>query len=126
MVETLGLPTIFFTHSAADLHWPELARLMCPQDPESSSSRSHALIENPALADCFFYERIQQFTKAFYIDVLGVTDYTGCVLSGSTMEARIFMVRPGCQMHQMLSRYLHQPTRLKVLSWTCLVQHSKS
>ena len=75
MVETLGLPTIFFTHSAADLQWPELARLMCPQDPESSRSRSHALIENPALADWFFYERIQQFIKAFYVDVLGVTDY---------------------------------------------------
>lgn len=25
MVDTLGLPTIFFTHSAADLQWPELA-----------------------------------------------------------------------------------------------------
>ena len=24
MVDTLGLPTIFFTHSAADLQWPEL------------------------------------------------------------------------------------------------------
>ncbi len=23
--DTLGLPTVFFTHSAADLHWPELA-----------------------------------------------------------------------------------------------------
>ena len=27
MVDTLGLPTVFFTHSAADLQWPELARL---------------------------------------------------------------------------------------------------
>jgi len=35
MVDTLGLPTIFFTHSAADLQWPELARLICPEDPES-------------------------------------------------------------------------------------------
>ena len=25
MVDTLGLPTVFFTHSAADLQWPELA-----------------------------------------------------------------------------------------------------
>ena len=30
MVDTLGLPTIFFTHSAADLQWPELAHLICP------------------------------------------------------------------------------------------------
>ena len=28
MVDTLGLPTIFFTHSAADLQWPELAKLI--------------------------------------------------------------------------------------------------
>ena len=26
MVDTLGLPTVFFTHSTADLQWPELAR----------------------------------------------------------------------------------------------------
>ena len=35
MVDTLDLPTISFTHSAADLQWPELARLICPEDPES-------------------------------------------------------------------------------------------
>ena len=29
MVNTLGLPTVFFTHSAADLQWPELSRLIC-------------------------------------------------------------------------------------------------
>ena len=75
MVDTLGLPTIFFTHSAADLQWPELARLICPEDPDSSASRSHALAENPALADWFFHERIMQFLQAFYIDVLGATDY---------------------------------------------------
>ena len=27
MVDTLGMPTVFFTHSAADGQWPELARL---------------------------------------------------------------------------------------------------
>ena len=43
MVDTIGLPTIFFTHSAADLQWPELACLICPDDPDSSSSRSKAL-----------------------------------------------------------------------------------
>ena len=29
MVDTLGLPTVFFTHSAADTQWPELANLIC-------------------------------------------------------------------------------------------------
>ena len=49
MVDTLGLPTVFFTHSEADLQWPELARLICPNDPDSSTSRSRAVIESP---DC--------------------------------------------------------------------------
>lgn len=75
MVETLGLPTVFFTHSAADLQWPELARLICPDDPNSSSARNKAVRENPAIANWFFYQRIQKFIDAFYIGVLGTTDY---------------------------------------------------
>ncbi len=75
MVDTLGLPTVFFTHSAADLHWPELAHLICPDDPESRSSRNTALQENPAIADWFFHHRIHKFLDAFYVGVLGATDY---------------------------------------------------
>ena len=75
MVDTLGLPTLFFTHSAADLHWPELAHLICPAHPEDKNARSHAVIQNPAIADWFFWQRVQQFMKYFYQDVLGVKDY---------------------------------------------------
>ena len=75
MVDTLGLPTVFFTHSAADLQWPELARLICPDNPDSRTARTKAVIENPALADWFFYHRIMEFVKAFYVGVLGVSDY---------------------------------------------------
>ena len=72
MVDTLGLPTIFFTHSAADLQWPELARLICPDNPDSRTARAKAVIENPALADWFFYHRV---VKVFYLEVLGATEY---------------------------------------------------
>ena len=75
MVDTLGLPTVFFTHSAADLQWPELARLICPENAESSSARNKAVQENPAIADWFFYHRMQKFIEAFYVVVLGVSDY---------------------------------------------------
>ena len=75
MVDTLGLPTVFLTHSAADLQWPELANLICPDNPESRSKRSEALVVNPAVADWFFYQRIRLFLKDFYEDVLGVKDY---------------------------------------------------
>ena len=42
MVDTLGLPTIFFTHSAADLQWPELARLICHIN---NNPTAHCLLE---------------------------------------------------------------------------------
>lgn len=75
MVNTLGLPTIFFTHSAADLQWPELASLISSDDPQSSSSRNRALQENPAISDWFFHHRIEKFIDTFYVGVLGATDY---------------------------------------------------
>ena len=75
MVDALGLPTVFFTHSAADLQWPELAELMCPDDPTNPRRRQQALTENPAVADWFFYQRVQVYLKHFYTDVLGATDY---------------------------------------------------
>ena len=44
------MPTIFFTHSAADLHWPELARLIGAENT-GQAGHNNALIENPAIAD---------------------------------------------------------------------------
>ena len=75
IVDTHGLPTVFFTHSAADLQWPERARLICPDDSDSSSSQNR---ENPAIADWFFHHRIQKFVEAFYVGVLDATDYWMC------------------------------------------------
>ena len=39
------------------------------------SSRTKAVIENPAICDWFFYYRVQEFIKAYYVGVLGVADY---------------------------------------------------
>lgn len=75
MIDTLGLPTIFFTHSAADLQWPELAHLICPADPQSRPNRTKAVIENPAIADWFFCHHAQKFIDMFYIGILGATDF---------------------------------------------------
>ena len=75
MVDMLEMPTVFFTHSAADNQWPELAHLICTDNPESSSSRSTAVNQNPAIADWLFYKRISKFVEAFYVDILGATDY---------------------------------------------------
>ena len=75
MVDTLGLPTVFFTLSAADLQWPELADLLDVEESESSTRRSRAVIENPCLADWFFYHRVMKFMSVFFVDVLNATDY---------------------------------------------------
>ena len=75
MVDTLGLPTVFFTHSAADLQWPELARLLGVEDHNNSTARSKAVIENPCLADWFFYHRIIKFMDVFYKGILKAKDY---------------------------------------------------
>ncbi len=75
MVDTLGLPSVFFTHSAADTQWPELADLTCPEESNSRAARSRSLIENPAIADWLFYHRITSFVRSFYVDVLGAQDY---------------------------------------------------
>ena len=75
MVDTLGLPTVFFTHSAADLQWPELARLLDCDDPENNTSRSKAVMENPCLADWFFYHRIVKFMEMFYEGILKASEY---------------------------------------------------
>ena len=64
-----------FTHSAGDLQWPELARLICPEDPGNASARIKAVNENPAIADWFFCHRVQKFLDVFYIGVLKATDY---------------------------------------------------
>ena len=74
MIDALGMPTIFFTHSASEYQWPELAHLIA-YNPESSSSRSSAVNDNPAIADWFFFKCISKFMKAFYEDVLGASDY---------------------------------------------------
>ena len=57
------------------MQWPELAQLTYPDDPTNSTRRSQALRDNLAVADWFFYHRIQLFLRHFYDDVLEVTDY---------------------------------------------------
>ena len=75
MVNSLGLPTVFFTHSAADSQWPELANVICKDDPQNKSKRTEAVITNPAIANWFFFQRIKLFISHFYKDILHAKDY---------------------------------------------------
>lgn len=64
MVDTLGIPTTFFTHSATDFQWPDLARLFQESYLEEFNQRE-VVMENPAIADWFFYYRVQKFVNCF-------------------------------------------------------------
>ena len=66
---------MFFTLSAADLQWPELAELLDVEPVENGASRSRAVIENPCIADYFFYCRVIKFMDAFYVDTLKASDH---------------------------------------------------
>ena len=70
MVDTLGVPTVFLTHSAADLNWPELGQILGLEDSTDNKAKSMAVIENPCLADWFFYQRISKFMDIFYKGIL--------------------------------------------------------
>jgi len=71
------MPTIFFTHNADGLQWPELARLIGAENAAQTDHNS-ALIENPAITDWFFYHRIQNFVDIFNVDILGASDFWLC------------------------------------------------
>ena len=72
MVSQLGLPTLFVTHSSADLHWPELTRLFNLQE---KSETSKDLNNNPLFASWFFNFKMENFIRFYYYDVLGAVDH---------------------------------------------------
>ena len=62
IVTTVGTPTFFFTFSSADMHWPELHRLLGNENG-TSEERRQAVIKNPHLVDWFFTQRVESFIK---------------------------------------------------------------
>jgi len=75
MVDTLGLPTVFFTLSAADLQWPELANILGVEELDSSTARSNAVVDYPCLTDLFFYHRVMKFMDVFFMHTMNAKDY---------------------------------------------------
>lgn len=78
MVRQVGLPSVFFTLSAADYHWPDLFRIICPdRDPASitESQRRRLMHENPATVAWFFEVRSNLFIKEFMCKFFSVQEY---------------------------------------------------
>ncbi|KAK3922134.1 ATP-dependent DNA helicase [Frankliniella fusca] len=78
MVEELGLPTIFLTLSCADLHWPDLFRVLTGNEDNSKlteKERRDLLQKNPYIVDSFFHERVECFIETILKPKFKVLDY---------------------------------------------------
>jgi len=78
-------PTVLLTISCQSL------LVFSPTILKSSSSRSSAVNENPAIADWFFYERISKFVKVSYVVFLE-SRIIGFDLNGNIVEVHMYMV----------------------------------
>ena len=73
IITQVGAPTIFWTLSCAEFHWPEFHNLFNNTSELSDSQRRKNVINNPHLLDCFFTERTEQFVKHWLKNTLGAT-----------------------------------------------------
>ena len=76
IITSVGAPTLFFTFSSADMHWPELHALFkadTERDIGNSTSqiRRENVINNPHIVDWFFTQRLESFVKHWLYDTLG-------------------------------------------------------
>ena len=65
VITSKGAPTIFFTFSAADMHWPDLHDIFSngSKSEMSAEERRQNVINNPHLVDWFFSQRLESFVK---------------------------------------------------------------
>ena len=72
IITNVGPPTLFFTFSSADMHWPELHALFGTSSGNTTSAiRRQNVINNPHLVDWFFTQRLESFVKHWLYDTLG-------------------------------------------------------
>ena len=76
IITNVGAPTLFFTFSSADMHWPELHDLFktdpdCETCNSTSDVRRQNVISNPHLVDWFFTQRLESFIKHWLYESLG-------------------------------------------------------
>ena len=62
IINQVGSPTIFWTLSCADFHWPEFHQLFSTDNLSNEQIRQN-VINNPHILDWFFTERTENFVK---------------------------------------------------------------
>ena len=63
IITNVGAPTLFFTFSSADMHWPEVhARFSANTETGdiASETRQQYVINNPHIVDWFFTQRLEK------------------------------------------------------------------
>jgi hypothetical protein len=72
IITNVGAPTLFFTFSSADMHWPELHALFGANTGNGTSEvRRQNVINNPHIVDWFFTQRLEKFVQHWLYDTLG-------------------------------------------------------
>ena len=97
IITSVGAPTLFFTFSSADMHWPELHALFkadtdSPLDNSSSEVRQQNVINNPHVVDWFFTQRLESFVKHWLYDTLLMQNGTGFDMNIKVEVVSIVMV----------------------------------
>ena len=74
-ISQVGPPTIFFTLSCAEYHWPEFHTLLTDSDLKDllPETRQQHVMENPHLLDWLFTERTERFIKFWLKKSLGAS-----------------------------------------------------
>ena len=72
-IEQNGAPTVFFTLSMAEFHWPDLKKVFSLPDDASSEEVKNCICENPHIVDAYFTEKTQAFIKTWLYKYLGAS-----------------------------------------------------
>lgn len=80
MVSQIGKPTIFFTLSAADEHWPDIYRLLCEgtnldRGSLTNEQRRKLMRDNPLITSWFFERRSTYFLNGLMKEIFKVKDF---------------------------------------------------
>lgn len=71
IINHVGAPTLFFTFSSADMHWPQLLNLFeMTTHYTSSEERQQYVINIPQCEDWFFTQRLESFVKHWLYETL--------------------------------------------------------
>ena len=73
MLQQVGSPTICFTLSCAEFHWPEFHALFGEVDTSSNEVYRKNVLDYPHILDWFFTERVESFVKHWLYNTLGAT-----------------------------------------------------